>query len=245
MHTSPLPHRDWMLPHDPMLQPGTRVCWLAIAGSIAGFAALVSMLRWMPGGVGAWLGVILFVAIQLAAATPAIRAGWRAMFRRPTWRDVLIAVACVPLAVILPAIMAYVVVGSAHLSDNSTIGAAGSLPPLQLVNLFASSGLQLFGEELVAILPFLAILAMLHRLGMKPWVAMVLAWLISSLAFGALHLPTYHWHWGQALLAIGMARVVLTAVFLLTRSIWASTVAHVVNDWSMLALSVLAAHTVQ
>jgi membrane protease YdiL (CAAX protease family) len=71
--------------------------------------------------------------------------------------------------------------------------------------------------------------------------AVAIAWVATALAFGALHLPTYQWHFGQALLVIGSARLVLTAVYLLTRNLWASTLAHVVNDWSIMALAMLAA----
>ncbi|MEP6634586.1 MAG: CPBP family intramembrane glutamic endopeptidase [Luteimonas sp.] len=184
------------------------------------------------------------MTIQLVVAAPAISSGWRSIFRRPTFRDIAIALACVPATVILPAIVAFLVIGSANLSANPVIEDIGSLAPAAVVNMFATSGVQLIGEELVTILPFLALVTLLNRLGFKPWLTIGLSWIVTSLAFGALHLPTYDWHAGQALIGIGLARVVLTGVFLLTKNLWASTVTHVVNDWLMLTISVLAGHAV-
>jgi membrane protease YdiL (CAAX protease family) len=100
--------------------------------------------------------------------------------------------------------------------------------------LFAASTLpQLFGEELITILPFLAVLAALRSGARFPrWLALLIAWIVSALIFGALHLPTYGWHVAQALGVIFAARLVLTLPYLVTRSIWASTVTHIVNDWA-------------
>ena len=113
------------------------------------------------------------------------------------------------------------------------------MPSGAVANLLGSSGLQLLGEELVTILPFLVFLAVLHRRGIARAPAIGIAWVASALLFGALHLPTYEWHFGQALLVIGSARLVLTGVYVLTRNVWASTIAHVINDW--FAIAVLAA----
>lgn len=63
--------------------------------------------------------------------------------------------------------------------------------------LFAASTLpQLLGEELVTILPFLALLTLFTRVsGAKRKTAVVAAWLLSGLLFGTLHLSTYGWNW--------------------------------------------------
>lgn len=99
--------------------------------------------------------------------------------------------------------------------------------------MFVASTLpQLLGEELITLLPFLGLLALFHgRFRMGPKSAVICAWLISALLFGALHLPTYGWNPAQAFGVIGVARLVLTLPFLITRSIWSSTVTHVTHDW--------------
>ncbi|WP_457312309.1 CPBP family intramembrane glutamic endopeptidase [Sphingomonas sp. UYAg733] len=69
--------------------------------------------------------------------------------------------------------------------------------------------------------------------------AILLAWIGSALIFGAIHLPTYNWNIIQALLLIGPIRLVLTLAYMKTKSIWASTIAHIVNDWSMFILLIV------
>lgn len=222
---------------------GLRDGLLVLLACAVAFAALVWLPRWMPGVPGSWAGALAFVGLQLAGLRVAVGPAWRALFRRPRMRDLLIALACVPLAFALPAVVALGVVGNANLSANAIIQNAGDLPVPQIVNLFAVSGIQLLGEELITILPLLVLMAALHRARLRPWLVVGIAWVATALMFGALHLPTYHWHVGQALLVIGAARLVLTGVYLLTRNLWASTLAHVVNDWWFLALAIAMTRT--
>lgn len=206
------------------------------------FAALLWLPKAVPGTAGEWLGASAFVVLQVLGLVVAVGPAWTALFRRPRPRDLLVALLAVPLVIGLPALVAIGIVGEDALSANATISAAGGLAPPQVANLFAVSAVQLLGEELVTILPLLVLLSALHRSGLPAWLAVGIAWVATSLAFGALHLPTYQWHVGQALLVIGTARVVLTGVYLLTRNLWASTVAHVANDWSIMAFAMVAAH---
>ncbi|MBB1059523.1 CPBP family glutamic-type intramembrane protease [Marilutibacter spongiae] len=105
---------------------------------------------------------------------------------------------------------------------------------------------QLFGEEVITVLPFLAIAWLLHmKCGLGRTAALVLAWLGAAVLFGMAHLPTYDWNWVQCLVIIGSARLVLLLGYLKTRNIWVSTGAHIINDWllfgAMLLLSGLLA----
>jgi membrane protease YdiL (CAAX protease family) len=54
-----------------------------------------------------------------------------------------------------------------------------------------------------------------------------------------LHLPTYDWNWIQCIVIIGSARMVLTLPWILTKNIWVSTGAHIINDWSLFCLGLL------
>ncbi|UHQ22901.1 CPBP family intramembrane metalloprotease [Lysobacter sp. 5GHs7-4] len=215
-------------------------CLLVLAACAAGFAALLALPRFIPGVVGGWIGAISFVALQLAGLALAVGPAWKAIFRRPTLRDVWIALACVPLMLIVPGIIAFFVVGSPNLATNPGILAIGAMSPAYAANAMAMASVQLLGEELVTILPFLLLLTLLHRAGAKPQLAIGVSWVVTALAFGALHLPTYGWHFGQALLVIGSARLILTGVYILTRNVWASTITHVVNDLMGMAIAVLA-----
>lgn len=218
---------------------GKTGCLAILFSCVAGFAALLVLPRFIPGGAGGWAGAIVFVFLQLAGLAMAVGPAWKAIFRRPTFRDVWIAMACVPLMVIVPGAMALLVVGNHNLTANPGILTIGAMEPTALANAMVMSSVQLLGEEFVTILPFLVLLTVLHRAGMKPALALGVSWVVTSLAFGALHLPTYNWHVGQALLVIGSARLILTGVYLLTRNVWASTITHVVNDLASMALAVL------
>lgn len=100
---------------------------------------------------------------------------------------------------------------------------------------------QLFGEEVVSVLPFLALLWFCHsKLNMPRKQAVVIAWLGAALFFGAIHLPTYGWNFLQCFLVIGTARVVLLAGYIITRNIWVSTGAHIINDWVIFSVVLLA-----
>lgn len=215
-------------------------CLLVLAACAAGFAALLTLPRLAPGTTGAWAGAILFVALQLGGLALAVGSAWKAIFRRPTLREALLALACVPLMVIVPGAMAFLVVGEPGLAANPGIQAFGAMTPAHAANMMAMSAVQLLGEELVTILPFLVLLTLLHRVGAKPWLALGVSWVATALAFGALHLPTYGWYFGQALLVIGSARLILTGVYMLTRNVWASTITHVANDWMAMAMAVFA-----
>ncbi|HSE07866.1 MAG TPA: CPBP family intramembrane glutamic endopeptidase [Nocardioidaceae bacterium] len=99
---------------------------------------------------------------------------------------------------------------------------------------------QLLGEELVTILPLLALMYYLHfRRGTSRLTALLVSWAVTALLFGALHLPTYDWNVVQALLGIGVARLVLTLAYVLTKNLWVSTGAHVLNDWAIFGSGLL------
>lgn len=102
---------------------------------------------------------------------------------------------------------------------------------------------QLIGEELLGILPFLAVLWFcVTRMRLSRPAGVLIGLLVSALVFGAAHLPTYDWNWGQALLGIGSARVFLTLAYVATRNLWVSAGAHVLNDWIGFIFAFAAGH---
>jgi hypothetical protein len=101
---------------------------------------------------------------------------------------------------------------------------------------------QLFGEEVITLLPFLALLQLFTRnFGLGRKAAIICAWLVSSVIFGLIHLPTYDWNLIQCLVIIGTARMVLTLPWIMTKNIWVSTGAHILNDWLLLGVGLLGA----
>lgn len=96
---------------------------------------------------------------------------------------------------------------------------------------------QLIGEELITILPFLALLALATSvLGWSRRTTVLIGWVGSALLFAALHLPTYDWNILQCLVLIGLSRLVLTLAYFVTKNLWVSSGAHILNDWIMLGL---------
>ncbi|MEU2201286.1 CPBP family intramembrane glutamic endopeptidase [Isoptericola sp. NPDC019482] len=93
---------------------------------------------------------------------------------------------------------------------------------------------QLVGEEIFTVLPLLAVLTLATTVWhLSRRSSLVLAVVVSTLLFAALHLPTYGWNVLQCVLVIGTARVVLLVPYLLTKNLAASATAHVLNDWAL------------
>ena len=100
--------------------------------------------------------------------------------------------------------------------------------------------IQLVGEDVLTLVPFLAILAFVTgRLALHRPAAIGAAWLGSALIFAAAHLPTYDWHVVQTLVVIGVERLVLTIPYLLTKNLWSSVIAHVGNDWALMLIATM------
>jgi membrane protease YdiL (CAAX protease family) len=127
-------------------------------------------------------------------------------------------------------------------TPNASTAQLAGLDTAGRIAFFAKTLPQLLGEEVITLLPFLALLQWFSkdlRMGRKA--AIVLAWLLTSVIFGLIHLQTYGWNWIQCIVVIGTARMVLTLPWILTKNIWVSTGAHIVNDWVLFAMALLGA----
>ncbi|CAN7253429.1 CPBP family intramembrane metalloprotease [Phenylobacterium sp. LjRoot219] len=215
--------------------------WLVVMAAVAAaFGALIYLPRVLPYRHDAYLGVAAFVALPLIALQVTAKRGWTALFHRPTARDLWIALAFAPATLLASAAAALLLMRFGKVVANPAAAFLHSLEGSERWAFIAGTAPQLLGEELITLLPFLGLLSLLHARGRLPRrTAVVLAWIGSSLIFGALHLPTYQWQMGQALLVIGVARLVLTVPYLLTKNIWVSTLTHVAHDWSLFAVILL------
>lgn len=213
--------------------------WLVIIAACA-IALVVLTSIPQPNNFVGLLPRILFPVIMLAVFILLTGQFWKSIFRKLTGWDLLNMV----FFAVLNTVVALIVGGIIRTISGTTANAAtqglAELSPGELVSFYLGTGAQLFGEELFTVLPFLAIMYWLYTkayLGRKT--AIILAWLITAIWFGAAHLPTYDWNALQALVGIGVARLVLTLAFIRTKNILVSTGAHILNDWGGFTFALL------
>lgn len=217
----------------------SRSGWLLVmAGVVAGFLALITPMPFADNTFTGWLRAFLFVGLPLLGLRMASPSGWTAIFARVGTREVKLMFAFALLNIVISFAVGSVVKAFGTVTANAGIADAAQLGGAQLANFFAKVGVQLLGEELVTILPFLAILALARNLtGMARNSAVIFAWLVSAAAFGMIHLPTYNWNLIQCLVVIGSARLALTWAYIWSKNIWVSTGAHIINDWTLIAVT--------
>ncbi|CDZ74369.1 putative membrane protein [Peptoniphilus sp. ING2-D1G] len=88
--------------------------------------------------------------------------------------------------------------------------------------------IQLFVEEVLFVVPFLFIY---NKFKDKSKVfALMTAWILSSLIFGALHLPTYSFNFAQSFLVIGSIRFVLSFAYIWRKNLLLPYIIHVLYD---------------
>lgn len=215
--------------------------WLFLLGAVAlGFATLIAPLPLFADPIGGFIAAILFSVIPLAALALVAGRHWTALFRRPTiadlkWTPLFIVVNLGASAAV--AMVVQLVFGAAANPATSF----GEPTFAKLAAFYPRTGIQLVGEEVLTILPFLAVLWLAYdRFGLSRPHAIVAAWLVSALPFALVHLPTYQWNWAQCLLVIGTARLVLTLPYILTKNLWAAVFTHVLYDWMLFTFVIVA-----
>lgn len=95
------------------------------------------------------------------------------------------------------------------------------------------TGFMLAGEEILTMIPFILLVHFGFKLNWNRQLVIVIAILLSSVYFGALHLETYQWNFYQSVVIIGLIRIPFTVASLKLNSIWAGTVTHIAYDWSI------------
>lgn len=70
-------------------------------------------------------------------------------------------------------------------------------------------------------------------------VAIMIAVLLSSLTFGAIHLPTYDWNIYQSLIVISAIRLPFTFMWFKSRSILGGAIPHIVLDYIIIIATLL------
>jgi len=217
--------------------------WLFVLAMVAvAYLLLALPIDWPGGSFGPFIPALLFPALPLAALAWVAPGHWRSIFGRVGGRELKLMLGFALLNIVVSMSVGIALSAFAEVTSNSATAQLGALDAAGQAAFFAKTVPQLFGEELITILPFLALLQWLvGGLGVGRRRAIIVAWLASSLVFGLLHLPAYDWNVVQCVLVIGTARMVLTLPWIMTKNIWVSTGAHIVNDWSLFGLGVLGA----
>lgn len=138
-------------------------------------------------------------------------------------------------------IIALTIILSYALAIISSIGKVGLVenPITEIINkdnivkIFVITAIQLIGEEVLFVIPFLFVYNILKNKTNKK-LAILLAWIISSLIFGMLHLPTYSFNLYQAFIVIGAVRMGMSLSYLWTKNLTVSYIAHVLYDFIIL-----------
>jgi len=217
--------------------------WLFVMAAVAaGFAVLVAPIPWPAGPLGAMIPAVLFPLIPMVALAQVAPGHWKALFAKVGWRELRLMVGFALLNIVVSMSVGAIVRALAEVTPNAATAQLSGMDTVGRIAYFAKTIPQLFGEEVVTLLPFLALMyALTSRFGVGRKGAIVGAWLISSLLFGLIHLPTYGWNLIQCIVVIGSARMVLTLPWILTKNVWVSTGAHIVNDWLLFTLGLLGA----
>lgn len=217
--------------------------WLFImAAVVVGFAVLVAPIPWPAGPLGAMIPAVLFPLIPMVALAQVAPGHWKAIFGRVGGRELRLMLGFALLNIVVSMSVGAIVYALTDVTSNAANAQLAATDTAGRIAFFARTIPQLFGEEVVTLLPFLALMTLLsNRFGVGRKGAIVGAWLVSSLLFGLIHLPTYDWNFVQCIVVIGTARMVLTLAWILTKNIWVSTGAHIINDWLLFGVGLLGA----
>lgn len=217
--------------------------WLLVMAMTAiGFSMLLLPVPFFATRFGGFIPVTLFFAIPLAGLAMVASGHWKSIFHKVTVRDIKWMILIAILNMVVTMIIGYFVTTYYGAASNPSITGLTSMANIDRFFFFLQTAPQLFGEEVVTILPFLGLVYFFTaKLNWARKPAVLLTWLLTSLLFGAIHLPTYEWNFVQCFVVIGSARLILSLAYIKTKNIWVSTGAHIINDWTFFGVTVLGA----
>jgi uncharacterized protein len=217
--------------------------WLfVVVMVVVGFLVLALPIPWPKGAFWPFIPAILMPGIPLVALAYFAPGHWKAIFGKVGGREVKLMLGFALLNIVVSMSVGAIVHALTAVTPNASTAQLGGLDMAGRIAFFAKTIPQLFGEEVITLLPFLALLQWFAKgTGMGRKGAIIGAWLTTSVIFGLIHLPTYDWNWIQCIVVIGSARMVLTLPWIMTKNIWVSTGAHIVNDWLLITMTLLGA----
>ena len=191
----------------------------------------------MPSLISPFINLIF----PLGALILVVGSKWNKLFRKIHLRDIKLVIIALVVMLLYASISATLMTTYFGGGNANPVGTSVQTNSLYMnILLFLNTIPMLLGEELLTIIPFLIILQFSTRtLKVSRKKAVVIAWIVSSLIFGSLHLPTYKWNFIQAVFLISGTRLILTYTYMKTKNTWISFLVHILYDWCLFLIPVL------
>jgi membrane protease YdiL (CAAX protease family) len=216
--------------------------WLVLHGALL-FAFLALTQFPAVGFPFTFIPALLFLSIPLVTLWFLVGPASCTLFRPVGFKELGLMLAFGIATLVGSIVVAFALSLVGSLAPNPRVVLMSPMSGYALAAELAPTLLQLVGEEMLGIVPFLAVLWLcFSRWHLARSTSIAIALGVSALIFGAAHLPTYDWHWAQALIGIGSARVILTLAYIATKNLWVSAGAHIVNDWTGFLISFSLGH---
>ncbi len=220
--------------------------WFLLALVALAFALLIAPITWPGGEVGAFVPALLFPVIPLAGLAWVSKGNAGCLFGKVGWREIKLMIFFAILNIVVTFTVGGLVLATLGGSANPALAKANELSSMGLLIFFTKTAVQLVGEEVLTVIPMLALLHLLvARVGLSRNASVCWAWLGTAILFGLVHLPTYQWDLAQCILIIGTARLVLSMAYIKTKNLWISAGAHIMNDWILIMVNVIGSRLIQ
>jgi len=195
-------------------------------------------LSFLPKGIATALMDIFLVGVPMGLLWWFTKHAIGALFKPLKWRDTLTIIKYVLLMVVigLGSTIALNLIGQTTNGDVAGDQVTGLVGYLAV---FLDNILSLFWEELISLIPLLAMMAGLKALGVSRKISIILSTIVTSILFGALHLPSYQWNVPMVFTSIVFLRLILDVLYLKTKNIWLTYVTHLLYDSFVFALPLI------
>lgn len=175
---------------------------------------------------------VLFLLLNIAGLEWSAKQNWRLLFRKVTVKDWKIILGLT----ILTYIASYFdTIFYKWIFETPAVNAAESTSLTTTIVTLIKLLFQLFGEEFIAIIPFLAFVSLGKRFKLNQTFILAAAIVLSSIVFGMAHTWTYGGLL-QGIVAVGISRIAITAAYVKTKNVWVSYLVHYLFDATALVL---------
>lgn len=121
------------------------------------------------------------------------------------------------------------------------MGIEGSANPIldvltedNIKSFFASTLIQFIAEEIIFIIPFLFVINKFKT--KNETLKTIVAILVSSVIFGAMHISTYNFNILQAVLVISIIRTGLSMSYVISKNLTVTYLIHIIYDWTLIGI---------